>query len=218
MSEFKGIPITAAPTARAQRRKIHDRPRALPPSRTASSNRDAAGAAAAQARGAQAPAGCARRCASGAGFAGRQAHRARASPEHGVRGGQVPEHRRVLERRHGDHHVDGRGVHARLPLLRGGHGQSARLAGCRGAGERRALGRVDGPQVCGAHLGQPRRPAGRRRRALRSGHSRHQARAIPAHGGRGADAGFPGRPARCAHRARFRAWMCSRRMSRPSSA
>ena len=42
------------------------------------------------------------------------------------------------------HHADGRGVHARLPLLRGRHRQSARLARCRGARERRAHRRAHG--------------------------------------------------------------------------
>ena len=35
---------------------------------------------------------------------------------------KCPEHRGVLERGHGHHHADGRGVHACLPLLFRGHG------------------------------------------------------------------------------------------------
>jgi hypothetical protein len=40
-------------------------------------------------------------------------------PQHRVRGGAVPEHWRVLERRDGDHHAAGGHVHARVPVLRG---------------------------------------------------------------------------------------------------
>ena len=65
-------------------------------------------------------------------------HRARASARDRLRRIEVPEHRRMLERRHRDAHADGRGVHARVPLLRGRHGQSARLARSRRARERRA--------------------------------------------------------------------------------
>ena len=54
--------------------------------------------------------------------------RSRAPARDGLRGSEVPEHRRVLECRHGDADADGLGVHARLPVLRGRHRQSARLA------------------------------------------------------------------------------------------
>ena len=73
----------------------------------------------------------------GAGFQARQGAREGAPARHGVRRGQVPEHRRVLERGHRHHHADGRGVHARLPLLLGRHRQSARLARRRGAARTR---------------------------------------------------------------------------------
>ena len=43
---------------------------------------------------------------------------ARAEPPHRVRGGALPEHRRVLEPRHGDVHDSRRRLHARLRLLR----------------------------------------------------------------------------------------------------
>ena len=117
----------------------------------------------------------ARQAPAGEGFSRRQEHRARASPRHGVRRSEVPEHRRMLERRHRHHHVDGRGLHARLPLLLGGYRQSARLARCRGAAERRPHRRADGPEVRRAHFGESRRSAGRRREALRGLHPRHQA-------------------------------------------
>ena len=57
----------------------------------------------------------------------------RAPARDGLRRGQVPQYRRMLECRHRHHHAHGRGLHARLPLLRRRHRQSARLAGCRGA-------------------------------------------------------------------------------------
>ena len=44
---------------------------------------------------------------------------ARAPPGDGLRGSQVPEHRRMLECRHRHSDADGCGVHARLPLLCG---------------------------------------------------------------------------------------------------
>ena len=103
-----------------------------------------------------------------------QGNRPRTSAEHRLRGSQVSEHRRVLERRDGDDHADGRRLHARLPVLRGGHRQSARLARSGRARERRSFGRVDGPEVCRAHLGRPGRLGGRRSRSLRGGDPRHQ--------------------------------------------
>ena len=102
--------------------------------------------------------------------------RARASPQHRLRGSALPEHRRVLERGHGDAAADGLGVHARLPLLRRGHRQSARLARRRGARERRAHGVADGPRLRRADVGGPRRPPGRRRRAPRGLRARDQGR------------------------------------------
>ena len=79
-----------------------------------------------------------------------------ASPRHRVRGGQVSQHRGVLERGHRHHHAHGRGVHARLPLLRGRHRQPARLARCAGARARRAHRRADEAALRGADLRRPR--------------------------------------------------------------
>src|SRR6185503_1183150 len=61
--------------------------------------------------------------------------RARAPPRDGLRGIDLPQHRRVLEQRHGDDHVDGQGLHACVPVLRGRHGEPPRLARFRGARE-----------------------------------------------------------------------------------
>ena len=47
-------------------------------------------------------------------------------PPHGLRGGPLPEHRRVLEPRHRHLHDPGRRLHARLRLLRGQDGAARR--------------------------------------------------------------------------------------------
>ena len=122
----------AAARARAKRGKIHDAAGIYrDQGRHQAGRRGGRGAAATRAVRASPP-GCGHALPTGAAFAAVKGIVRRASAEHGVRGGQVPEHRRVLERRDGDDHVDGRRLHARLPLLRGGHRQSARLAGCGG--------------------------------------------------------------------------------------
>ena len=68
------------------------------------------------------------------------AHRARARPRHGVRGGGLPQHRRVLDaaaRHHDDH---GRHLHARLRLLQRGDrpARTARSARARAASPTRS--------------------------------------------------------------------------------
>ena len=103
----------------------------------------------------------------------------------------LPEHRRVLEQRHCHHHADGRGVHARLPVLLGRHGQSARLARPGGARELGAHRAAHEAEVRRAHVRRSRRPARRRRRALRGLRARDQG-GVPRHRGRSADAGLSG--------------------------
>ena len=88
-----------------------------------------------------------------------------AGPEDGVRGGALPQHRRVLARGHRHHHDPRRDVHARLPLLRRQDGQPARRGRPARAREHRARARPDGPVVRGADHGRSRRPARRRRRS-----------------------------------------------------
>ena len=75
---------------------------------------------------------------------------------HGVRGGGLPQYRRVLDQapRHHDDH--GRHLHPRLRLLQC-QDRPARRAGCRRAGQCRARGEDAGPDACGDHLGGPRR-------------------------------------------------------------
>ena len=84
-------------------------------------------------------------------------HRTRASARDGLRGIDLPEHRRVLEQRHGDADVDGRGLHARLPVLRRRHRQSARLARPRGNPKLGAHRAAHEPEVRRADLGRSRR-------------------------------------------------------------
>ena len=111
---------------------------------------------------------------------------ARAPAAHGVRGGVVPEHRRVLRQGHRDVHDHGRHVHAALPVLR----RRTRPA----AAARRRRARQPGEDDRGAeaflrrdHERRSRRPARRRRAAFRRLHPRG-ARAFAAHADRGAGA------------------------------
>ena len=83
----------------------------------------------------------------------------------------------------------------------------------RGARERGAQRRAHGAQVRRADLGGSRRPARRRRRALRGLRARDQARESRDRR-RGADAGFPGRAARTSRPWWTAASRCSRRTSR----
>ena len=130
MSEFKGIPIAQPPTP-ARSGEKYTTQQGFTAIKDGIKQAQAPAAHPAQA-GMAARAPCGRRR-----FRRGEANRSRASLEHGVRRGEVPQHRRVLERRHRHHHADGRGVHARLPFLRGRHRQSARLARRGRTGERR---------------------------------------------------------------------------------
>ena len=114
---------------------------------------------------------------------------AREPPRHRLRGGGLPQHRRVLVAAPCHHDDHGRDLHPRLLLLQRGHRPAGaarrRRAGagrCRGGAARVAPRRGD-------ERG-PRRPAGRRRRALRAHHPRHP-RGRAGHHGRGADPGLP---------------------------
>src|SRR5882762_3067493 len=109
----------------------------------------------------------------------------------------------VLERGHRDHHADGRGVYACVPVLFSGHGQPARLARRGRARERRAHCRADEAQLRGAHLGRSRRPQRRWGGALCRLRTRYQA-PQPAHGGGGSDAGLPGSAGGCRDGGRLR--------------
>ena len=122
-----------------------------------------------------------------------QADPAREQAQHRVRGSQLPEHRRVLRQGHGDLHDHGRQVHAALPVLRR-RPWPARSARRRRAGEPGQDDRRAEAEVRGDHQRRPRRPARRRRGALRRLHP-PDARAVAGHADRGAGARLP-RPRR----------------------
>ena len=139
----------------------------------------------------------------GAGLAGISrdaAADARARPAHRLRGGGLPEYRRVLEGEARDGDDPGRGLHPRLHLLQC-RDRAARPARPARAGAGRRRGRQARPQPHRRDLGRPRRSRRWRRRAFRADHR--------------------GDPRRRARRRRSRCWSpisCARTArSRPSS-
>ena len=102
---------------------------------------------------------------------------ARRRPALGVRGGALPEHRRVLRPRHRDVPDHGRHLHARLPLLRGALGQARRSARPARARQGRLGRRAHGPEPRRRDVGRPRRPARSRRGALGADRARAASRA-----------------------------------------
>jgi lipoic acid synthetase len=77
---------------------------------------------------------------------------------HGVRGSQLPEHRRVLRQGHGHLHDHGRQVHPALPVLR----RRPRRPDPLDASEPENLGRTIAAaeaELCGDHQRRSRRPA-----------------------------------------------------------
>ena len=116
----------------------------------------------------------------------------RPTPAHDLRGGALPEHRRVLGARHRDVPDPRRHLHARLPLLLRPLRQAGRAARPARAAPARAGRRADGAQARRRHLGRPRRRARPRRRPLRGDDPRAQGEAAGGLG-RGADAGLPRR-------------------------
>ena len=100
-----------------------------------------------------------------------------ASLVHGLRGGALPEHRRVLGARHRDVPDPRRHLHARLPLLLRPLGQARGAARPARAAPPRAGGGADGALARRRHVGRPRRPPRPRRRALRGDDPRAQGEA-----------------------------------------
>ncbi len=99
---------------------------------------------------------------------GNQGADAPAQPRHRLRGGGLPEYRRVLDQEARDGDDPRRHLHPRLRLLQrqdrhAARGRSARARACRG---RRGRAR---PHPYRRHLGRPRRSARRRRLAVRQG-------------------------------------------------
>ena len=107
------------------------------------------------------------------------AHDARPRPRHRVRGGRLPEHLRVLGRRHRHVHDQRRALHPGLRLLPGRHppprGRSTPTSPQRVA---EAVERM-GLRVRRGHRGGPRRPRRRRRRRRSPRPSRPSAAARP---------------------------------------
>ena len=89
-------------------------------------------------------------------------------PPHGLPGGGLPQHRRVLGARHGHLHDPRRHVHPALRLLQREDGE-AHAQRPAGAAARGAVGEEDGPAPRGGHERRPRRPARPRRVGLRRG-------------------------------------------------
>ena len=123
-----------------------------------------------------------------------------AQPAHGLRRSAVPEHRRVLEPRHGDVHDPRRRLHARVLVLRGGARPSAR-GRHRRTGPRRRRHPHARSQLRRHHVGRSRRSRGRRRVDLRR-HGPRDARAAAALPHRSADSRFPGQRGGAARGAR----------------
>ena len=90
----------------------------------------------------------------------------RRGPAHRLRGGQLPQRRRVLGARHRDLHDPRRRLHPPLRLLQREDG-GADLERPAGAAARRQPGEADGPAPRRRHLGRPRRPARLRGERLR---------------------------------------------------
>ena len=85
-------------------------------------------------------------------------------PAHRLRGGQLPERRRVLGARHRDLHDPRRRLHPALRLLQRADRRADLERPARAAAGREP-GEADGPAPRRGHLGRPRRPARLRRRA-----------------------------------------------------
>ena len=137
---------------------------------------------------------------------------ARPRPRHGVRGGRLPQHLRVLVRRHRHVHDQRRALHPGLRVLPGRHPPPAAHRPRRARAGRRGR-RADGPALRGGHHGGPRRPARRRRRRVRRHHPRHPG-PHPRRAGRGADPRLQGRPRRARRRSSTRGPTCSTTTSR----
>ena len=110
-------------------------------------------------------------------------------PPHRLRGGQLPEHRRVLGARHRDVHDPRRRLHPPLRLLQRPDGRADLERPARAAA-RRDPGQEDGPAPRGDHVGRPRRSARLRRLGVRRRRSLDPDDGARVHG-RAADPGLP---------------------------
>ena len=119
----------------------------------------------------------------------------------------LPKYGRVLGTSHGYVHDSWQYLHASVRVLRRAEREAARSAGRRRARARGRSGGTDGPALCGGDIGEPRRPAGRRRRNLRA-HDYENSRTRARLQSRSADSGFSRRLAGARNRAR-RAARCA---------
>ena len=110
-------------------------------------------------------------------------------PRHGVRGGRLPEYRRVLGQEARHLHDHGGHLHAGLRVLQR-QDRHARRARRLGAGTCRGSHLQARACPCRGDLGRSRRSRRRRRRAFRANHPRHP-RALPDHDHRDPDARLP---------------------------
>ena len=104
-------------------------------------------------------------------------------PQHRLRGGQLPQRRRVLGARHRDVHDPRRRLHPALRVLQRPDGKADLERPAR-ADARRRQRQADGPAPRRRHLGGPRRPARLRRRARSSASSARSACWRPTAGSR----------------------------------
>ena len=116
---------------------------------------------------------------------------------HGLRGGGLPEHLRVLGRGDGDVHGQRGPVHPCLRVLPGRHPPPPAARSDR-AGARRRGRCPHAAHPCRGHLCGPRRP-GRRRRRRDRGDGRENPPPLSVHHGRGSHLGLQGGPG-CAGR------------------
>ena len=117
-------------------------------------------------------------------------HRAREQARDRLRGGRLPQYRRVLGEEARHLHDHGRHLHAGLRLLQREDRACRRPLDPRRARERRQRRREARPPARGHHLGRPGRPSGRRRAAFRRGDPRDPRR-VARDDHRGPDAGLP---------------------------
>src|SRR5688572_20101195 len=131
----------------------------------------------------------------------RAAPRPHAGPRaaHGLRRGPLPEPRGLLEPRHRHVHDPGGRVHPRVRVLRGQDRAARTPARPRRSPPRGGRRRPHAPAPRRDHLGQPRRPGGRRGGRLRGLHPRDPLPRARLHGG-GADPGLQGGLGRAARR------------------
>ena len=129
-----------------------------------------------------------------------QGHRERAWPAYGLRGGELPQSRRVLGQEARHLHDHGRHLHARLFVLQR-QDRQAECARWRRTGQDRRFRRQARVEPCRDHLRRSRRSRRRRRAAFRAG-DRGYPRVIAGDDHRNPDARLPAQGRRARSRRR----------------